>query len=193
MSMLNSKRTKRTPNSVTQMVAHRSQTKQKQPVPMMTASVVPAGTYHSCVVSIADSVCANGDAAIDVVYELTSSDGKTVQARVRYPSDGYHLAQFVDAMLDAGLEEGAGLCDAVGLEENLTIVYPFIGSLGKIKTRSPANAAVQTAPVKPVPAKSGRPLPRTLIDDDDDEDDQSVDQDEEPDEFDDFLEDDIED
>ena len=167
MSMLNSKRTKRTPSSVTQMVAHRSQTKQKQSVSMMTASVVPAGTYRSSVVSIADAVCANGDAAIDVVYELTSTDGKTVQARVRYPMEGYHLAQFVDAMMDAGLEDGASLCDAVGLEENLTIVYPFAGSLGKIKSRSPA---------KPALAKSGRPLPRVLADDDDDYDDQGADQ-----------------
>lgn len=183
---------KKTHSSVTQMVAHRSQTKQKKSVPMMTASVVPAGTYRSRVASIADAECASGDAAIDVVYQLTDSTGKVVQARVRYPMEGYHLAQFVDAMMDAGLEDGAGLCDAVGLEENLTIVYPFTGSLGKIKSRSPAVAAVQSAPEKTVPAKSGRPLPHMLTDDDGD-DELVDDQEDDPDEFDDFLEEDIDD
>lgn len=175
---------KKTHSSVTQMVAHRSQTKQKKSVPMITASVVPAGTYHSRVVSIADAVCSNGDAAIDVVYQLTDSAGKAVQARVRYPVDGYHFNRFVDAMLDAGLEDGAALGDAVGLEEELTIVYPYAGALGKIQTRAPASASVKPASQKPASSKT---VPAVLNEPDEDDTDEAENAEDDS-KFDDFLE-----
>lgn len=176
---------KKSNNSATQIVARRSQqNQQKKQIPMLTADKVPAGTYHSTVAAMADSVCSNGDAAIDVVYQLTDSAGKAVQARVRYPVDGYHFNRFVDAMLDAGLEEGAALSDAVGLEEEVTIAYPFTGALGKIQTRSPVGTSVKFAPKKSAPRK---PVPAVLDEPEEDDADEAEVADDDT-EFDDFLE-----
>ena len=188
MPVYNSKKNtnKKSNVSATQIAARRSQqNQQKKQIPMLTADKVPAGTYHSTVAAMADAVCSNGDAAIDVVYQLTDSAGKTVQARVRYPVEGYHFNRFVDAMLDAGLEEGAALSDAVGLEEEVTIAYPFTGALGKIQTRAPAGASV-----KPVPKKtaSRKPVPAVLDEPDVDDADEAEDAEDDS-EFDDFLED----
>ena len=127
----------------------------------------------------------DGKLLADVTYRLTDDRGKSVEARARYPVGGYHLQKLFDALVEAGLPEGSPLADAVGIEERVTIMYPYEGALGKIKSRSPVSA-VQTAQAKPV--KSGRPLPRVLTDDDQDDDHED-----DPDEFDDFLEDEIED
>lgn len=187
MSNLTSKKAsmKKSTISATKIVARRSQQNQQtKQIPMLTAEKVPAGTYHSTVAAMADSLCSNGDAAIDVIYDLTSNDGKTVQARVRYPVDGYHFNRFVDAMLDAGLEDGAALGDAVGLEEELTIVYPYAGALGKIQTRAPAGASVKPASQKPASSKT---VPAVLNEPDEDDTDEAENAEDDS-EFDDFLE-----
>ena len=110
-------------------------------IPLLTAELVPAGSYHSCICSVEDAVCANGAPAADVVYHFTSSDGASTDVKVRYPLDGYHMEKLCEALLDAGLPDGSALTDAVGFEEVVEIVYPYEGALGKIKSRRPADSS----------------------------------------------------
>lgn len=175
------------PMSVSDIVVRRSQQLQKR-APMLTEQVVPAGTYHSTVIAVEDAHSEEGKAKADVTYRFTDAGGKTREGRVRYPLAGYHMDRLIDALIDAGLPEGAPLTDSVGLEEDVTVVYPYDGSLGKIKNRRPANQAVSPAAKKPVSKQVPTKSRKLLVEDDEDEemleDDDS--------EFDDFLEEDDE-
>lgn len=134
----------KTPESVANIIVRRSQQGKKR-VPMLTETVVPAGTYHSVVVAVEDAHSDEGKPMVDVTYRFTDARGKETEARMRYPITGYHLEKVIDAWLDAGLPEGSHLTDAVGLEEEVVIVYPQQGALGKIKSRRPVGKATKTA------------------------------------------------
>lgn len=96
---------------------------------------------------------------------------------------GYHLQRLIDALIDAGLPEGAPLTDAVGIEEEISVVYPQEGGLGKIKNRRPAGQKkVEKKPLK----KASVTRVRASRDEDADATENFDD------EFDDFLEDDLE-
>ena len=107
--------------------------------PMLTEKIAPAGTYTSRIASVAMAKTERGADAVDVSYELTSASGKVVQGRLRYELDGFHFEKLADALIDAGLEEGSSIVDAVGIEEEIVLTYPHRGSLGKIKERRPLN------------------------------------------------------
>ena len=173
------------PISVADIVARRSQQAKKK-APMLTTEIVPAGTYRSVVLAVEDAHSEEGKAMADVTYRFTDAVGEATEARIRYPVTGYHIQRLVDALIDAGLPEGAPLTDAVGLEEEVTIVYPYEGALGKIKRRQPATQAAISAPKKPVP-KQVLPKKRKLLIDDEEETEEIENVDEE---FDDFLEED---
>lgn len=187
--MLNSKKnttnTKKTntPTSVSDIIARRSKQPQKK-APMVTAEIVPAGTYHSVVLAVEDACSAEGKPMADVTYRFTNAGGETTEARIRYPVAGYHIQRLVDALIDAGLPEGASLTDAVGLEEEVTITFPHEGALGKIKSRRPATQAGAPAAKKPMP-KQVPPKKRKLLVEDEEETEEVEDFDEE---FDDFFE-----
>ena len=187
MPALNNKKTastKKSPSSVADIIVRRNHRQQKN-VPMLTADKVPAGTYRSVILAVKDAVSDEGKPMADVVYRLTSSSGKVVEAKIRYPITGYHIERLFDALIDAGLPEGSPLKDAVGIEEDVTVVYPQEGALGKIKTRSPATKVVQATPQKSVPKK----YPQRVIDEaDEDEFPEDVSGEDFDDEFDDFLE-----
>lgn len=145
-------------------------------VPMLTSKIAPAGTYASRIAAVTASKIENSSAdAVDITYELTDSSGKVVQGRLRYEIGGYHFDRLGDALIDAGLPNGSSIVDAVGIEEEIELIYPYRGALAKIKSRRPLEAIV--APKKAV-AK-----PEAPADDGNDEDD----------EYDDFLPDDEED
>ncbi len=186
MPLLNTKKipTKKSPASVADIIVRRSQRQQKA-IPMLTADKVPAGTYHSVILAVKDAVSDEGKPMADVIYRFTGPNGKAVDAKIRYPVVGYHIERLIDALIDAGLPEGSPLTDAVGVEEDVTVVYPQEGALGKIKTRSPASKVVQAIPQKPVPKKH----PQRVMDDVDEEDiSEDVDSEDLDTEFDDFLE-----
>lgn len=156
MPIINTKKsnTKKILSSVTDVVARRSQQKQSK-APMLTTNVIRAGTYHSTVISVEDALNDEGKAMADVTYRFRDERGRTTEARVRYLLDGYHISKLIDAWMDAGLPEGAPLTDAVGIEEEVTIVYPHEGALGKIKNRKPLSNAAQSTTQK-------RPTKKTL-------------------------------
>lgn len=174
--------TKNTPASVADIVVRRSRQSKKK-TPMLTAEIVPAGTYHSAVLAVEDACSAEGKPMADVTYRFTNAGGEATEARIRYPVTGYHIQRLVDALIDAGLPEGAPLIDAVGLEEEVTIVYPFEGALGKIKGRKPATQVTPIAAKKPVPKQTPHKNPKLLI-----EDEEEVESFDDDSEFDDFLE-----
>ena len=177
---------KKTPASVADIVARRSHQAKKK-APMLTTEIVPAGTYRSVVLAVEDAHSEEGKAMADVTYRFTDAVGEATEACIRYPVTGYHIQRLVDALIDAGLPEGAPLTDAVGLEEEVTIVYPYEGALGKINRRQPATQAVSTAAKKPVPKQAPPKNRKALVEVDEDEemleDDDS--------EFDDFLEEEL--
>jgi hypothetical protein len=156
------------PTSVSDIVVRRSQ-QHKKSVPVLTADKVPAGTYRATVLAVNDAQNDEGNPMVDVVYRFTSPGGKSAEAKIRYPIVGYYIDRLVDALIDAGLSEGASLVDAVGLEEEVTIVYPYDGALGKIKTRRPANQAVSPAAKKPVSKQVPTKSRKLLVEDDEDE------------------------
>lgn len=149
MPVLNTKNatsTKKSPGSVADIIVRRNHSQQKN-VPMLTADKVPAGTYRTVIVAVSDAQNAEGKPMADVIYRFTSVSGKAVEAKVRYPIEGYHIERLFDALIDAGLPEGSPLTDAVGIEEeDVRVVYLHKGALGTIKSRRPAS--------NPTPQKS---------------------------------------
>ena len=170
---------KNEPTSVSDLIVRRSKHKAKA-APMMTEDIAPAGKYRSEIISVADAQNDMGKLMVDVTYRLTDSRGKAVDARIRYPAEGYHIEKLFDALIEAGLPEESPVTDAVGIVEELEIVYPFEGALGKIKARGPV-ATSGSAPKPNLKSKKRA----ALVEDDDESDDPEA----EDDEFDDFLED----
>lgn len=186
MPTLNSKKnpvSKKTPLSVSDIIVRRSKQHHKK-APMLTERVVPAGTYHSTVIAVNDARNDEGNPMADVTYSFADAGGKSREARVRYPIAGYHIEKLIDALIDAGLPEGASLTDAVGLEEEVTIVYPYDGALGKISNRRPADQTAPTAMQKPVSKQASAKKRKLLAED---EEDEEILEDDDA-EFDDFLE-----
>ena len=181
MPVLNSKKstTKNAPMSASDLLVRRSKRKAKA-APMLTEDIAPAGKYRSEIVGIADAKSDVGKLMVDVTYRLTDSRGKVVDTRIRYPAEGYHIERLFDALIEAGLPEESPMTDAVGVVEEVEVVYPFEGALGKIKNRKPATAANRP------PAKKAKHA--VLVDEDDELDDSEAEDDEEED--DDFLEED---
>ena len=182
MPITNSKRAKMNPATPLNNVRIR-RTKTTTTVPMLNQKIAPAGTYASKIVAVTAAKIENTKAdAVDVIYELTGADGKAVQGRVRYEIGGYHFDRLGDALLDAGLPEGSSIVDAVGIEEQLEIVYPHKGSLAKIKDRRPLAATAvptQKAAARPVAAASEDDVEdeADYLDEDDEEDILDVDDD----------------
>lgn len=182
MATLNSRKsaTPKVAKSVSDLIVRRSQRKAKA-APMLTEDYVPAGTYHSEIIAVADAKSDTGKPMVDITYSFTDDRGKTVVARVRYPTVGYHLDTLCDALIDAGLPEESPLTDSVGIEEDLEIVYPFTGALGKIKNRRPATTEKKPL-AKLQKAKITAKLPQYDVEDDGASDEEDFD--------DDFLEED---
>lgn len=171
MSALNSKKSAppKVAKSVSDLIVRRSKRKVKA-APMLTEDIVPAGQYRSKIIAVTDAKTDEGKLMADVTYRFTNARGKTVDARIRYPAVGYHIEKLYDALIDAGLLEESPLIDAVGIEEEVEIAYPFEGALGKIKARSPV-AAATPAPV-PKPKKRA-----ALVEEDDADEDDEFDED----------------
>ena len=153
MATLNSRRAAapKAAQSVSDLIVKRSQRKVKA-APMLTEDIVPPGKYRSEVIAVTDAKSDAGKLMVDVTYRFTDKGGETVEARIRYPATGYHIERLFDALIDAGLPENSPLVDAVGIEEQVEVVYPFDGALGKIKTRSPVADAAPASKSKKRPA-----------------------------------------
>lgn len=170
MASLNSRKTAapKAAQSVSDLIVKRSQRKAKA-APMLTEDIVPPGKYRSEVIAVTDAKSDAGKLMADVTYRFTDKGGETVEARIRYPATGYHIERLFDALIDAGLPENSPLVDAVGIQERVEVAYPYNGALGKIKARSPVEAAT------PVSKPKNR---STLVKEDDTDDDIEFDEDE---------------
>lgn len=179
MASLNSRKAanSKVAKTASDIIVRRSKRKAKA-APMLTEDIAPAGRYRSEIISIADAKSDIGKLMVDVTYRLTDGRGKAVDARIRYPAEGYHIDRLFDALIDAGLPEESPVTEAVGIVEEVEIVYPFEGALGKIKSRSPAVEDAQAAHRRPSSKKSATcrfededDEEEPLLEDEDDEDD----------------------
>ena len=144
-------------------------------VPMLNQKVAPAGTYTSKIVAVTASKIENTNAdAVDLTYELTGADGKVVQGRVRYEIGSFHFGRLADALVNAGVPDGSPITAAVGVTEELELVYPYKGALAKIKSRRPLAATAA-----PTQKAAARPVAAASEDDAEDEDDYLAEDDEE--------------
>lgn len=171
MPITNSERAKMNPaTSLNNVRIRRTQT--QATVPMLNQKVAPAGTYASKIVAVTASQIDTTKAdAVDVIYELTAADGKVVQGRVRYEIGGYHFDRLADALVNAGVPDGSPITAAVGVEEQIEIIYSYKGALAKIKDRRPLAATAaptQKAAARPVAAASEDEA--DYLDEDDEED-----------------------
>ena len=150
----------------------------KAKVPMAKANKIPPGSYRSRITSIKATKTSAGDEAVETIYDLVAADGKQFQMREVIPVDAWAFELFCDALLTAGLQEGEDLTAAVGITEDVELVYPNPKGLGHFKNRKPVTDADVVAEEKA--AVCSEPPEVVLEEDEDDE----------LDEFDDFLEDD---
>lgn len=148
--------------------------KKSKAVPMLTAEILPAGAYRSEILAIDDATCASGKPAADVTYHFTNADGISVEAKIRYPVDGFYFGILADALIDAGLPDGAPLTEAVGIQEEVTIAYPYEGALGKIQTRRPVGVAKQVPSSTKRRPSLGRVTAKTSYVEDEDEDEDEI-------------------
>ena len=175
MPITNSKRAKTNPaTSLSNIRIHRSKN-QNTAVPMLTQKVAPAGIYTSRIAAVTASKIESTNAdAVDLTYELTDASGKVVQGRVRYELGGYHFDRLGDALVNAGVPDGSSITAAVGITEEIEIVYPQKGSLAKIKDRRPLVASA-------APAQKAAVRSTAVVAEDDDEAEDDYDEDDEED------------
>lgn len=100
-----------------------------------TKDTVPAGRYWSRVDKISESMTMTGKPAIDVDYTFQDENGNLFNVRQRYPDGSYAQARFFDAMVDAGVPDGADIVDAVGITEEID--FDYVGDFGTIVSRRP--------------------------------------------------------
>ena len=177
MASLNSRKAanSKVAKTASDIIVRRSKRKVKA-APMLTEDIAPAGRYRSEIISVTDAKSDLGKLMVDVTYRLTDDRGKAVDARIRYPAEGYHIERLFDALIDAGLPEESPMTDAVGIIEEVEIVYPFEGALGKIKSRRPADEDIQVAAKRPSSKKTvthrfNDEEDEPLVEDDDDDED----------------------
>lgn len=133
ISRTNSRKTSKVP--ATDTIVRRKPAKKN--VPFLSESVVPAGRYVSEIVAVYEAVTDKGKAAVDVHYSFTDAHGNVVEAKERFAIDGFYFEQLCEALLDAGLSDGAKISQAVGITESVDVTYPRPGAIGRIKTRTP--------------------------------------------------------
>ena len=134
--------------------------------PMAKASKVPPGKYRSKILSIKEVTTTAGNVAVEVVYDLTAKDGSRLQMREVIPVDSWAFEKFCDALIAAGLEEDDDLLDAVGIVEDVELVYPEPRGLGHFGSRNPVK---EQSAVDAVEAPKVSPHKVSSVEDDDDD------------------------
>lgn len=148
----------------TNRIAIRGSGGSKSKPPMAKASKIPPGKYRSTITSIKAVTTAAGDDAVEVVYGLVDADGRELQMREVIPTDSWSFERFCDALIAAGFEEDDDLFDAVGITEDVELVYPDPKGLGHFGQRTPADKGATT---KATPkAKESHRKARSSEDDD---------------------------
>lgn len=109
----------------------------KKSLSMLTEDIVPAGKYRTRVENVLLTKTSKDQPAVDVVYRFSNGDFEAT-AGIRYPVDSLYFEKLCDALIDAGLPEEAPINEAVGIEEDVVVVYPYKGSLGNFSSRKPA-------------------------------------------------------
>lgn len=106
-------------------------------VPFLKEDVVPAGKYVSEIIAVYDAVTDKSKDAVDIHYTFTDCEGNVVVAKERYVIDGYYFELLGEALLDAGLPNGAKISQAVSITEDVVVTYPRPGAIGRIQSRVP--------------------------------------------------------
>lgn len=130
--------------SVLDTTIHRSQVQKK--IPFIKEDILPPGKYVTKITAVSEAVTENSKPAVDLYYEFTNQKGEVVEAKERYIISGYYFEKLGDALIDAGLPDGAVISEAVGLKERVTVTYPRKGYIGRIQHRSPNISKTVTPP-----------------------------------------------
>lgn len=149
-------------------------TKVQADVPFMKEKILPAGRYITRITAVQEAVSSSGDAAIDFCYEFSNAKGVVAEAKERCVIDSFHYEKLINALLDAGLPEGATIADTVGIVEDVVIAYPRKGALGLIQQRKPHECKNVTTPTS---ATEDEEEEDVLVEEDDDEFDFTFDDD----------------
>lgn len=164
---------KSTKASVLNTKIHRSQVQKK--VPFINEDILPPGKYVTKITAVSEAVTENAKPAVDLCYQFTNLKGEVVEAKERYVVDGYYFEKLGDALIDAGLPDGATISEAVGLSERVTVAYPRKGALGHIQQRKPNESKNVTPPTSV--AYEDEEEEDALVEEDDDEFDFDLDDD----------------
>lgn len=139
--MTNKRSTGRGPKGArsTNRIAIRGSGGTKYKPTMAKASKIPPGAYRSTITGITAVTTAAGDEAVEVIYDLVDADGRKLQMREVIPVESRAFERFSDALIAAGLEEDDDLLDAVGIVEDVELVYPDPKGLGHFGQRTPVD------------------------------------------------------
>ena len=100
-----------------------------------TENTVPEGHYWIRIDNISESITTTGKTAIDVYYTFQDETGKLHKVKMRYTDGSIAQDEFFDAMVEAGVDEGADITDAIGITEEID--FEYVGNFGAIKNRIP--------------------------------------------------------
>lgn len=118
----------------------------QQKIPFLKEKNIPAGAYTATIVSVSESETLGGDEAVDIVYKLCDSNGRTFDVMERLIWNSRPFNALIDHLYDAGLLVGdSTVGDMVDICETVTVVYPYKNSIGSFQNRQPC----QQKPVAP--------------------------------------------
>lgn len=100
-----------------------------------TENIVPEGHYWIRVDDISESITTTGKSAIDVYYTFQDENEKLYKVKMRYADGSIAQDEFFDAMVEAGVNDGADIADTIGITEEIDLEY--VGNFGVIKNRIP--------------------------------------------------------
>lgn len=99
--------------------------------------VVPPGYYYLEILEVHARVSSTGKKCLDVIYDLQgfydSLGDHTI--RLSYPIGSQCLQDLYKAMLNAGVPAGSTMKAAIGVTEQIQLVYDDEDSIGRIRRR----------------------------------------------------------
>ena len=95
-------------------------------------SQIPKGIYDAKIDAFVRSHTNAGDESHDVSFTLTDRDGNRYFLKNRIPDESRSMDNFLDAVFDAGLPEGASERDVVGIEMQVTVTYASGATYGDV-------------------------------------------------------------
>lgn len=100
-------------------------------------SKVPSGYYFSEIVDVQPRISNTGKKCLDVLYEIWGFRDEQGHHTIRlsYPEGSQHLQNLYQAMSNAGIPAGSTMKAAIGVTEQIRLVYDDEDGIGRIQKR----------------------------------------------------------